>query len=96
MGAHIEIDQGYVIGKCDKLRGAHIPFDISSVGATGNLVMAASLAEGTTILENAALEPEIQQLAKFLNKMGAQISGNFNKRRNKLKIKTSTMSFRFI
>lgn len=74
MGAQIEIDQGYVIAKCEKLMGAHISFDFPSVGATGNLLMAASLAEGTTILENAAEEPEIQQLAHFLNKMGAQIS----------------------
>ncbi|MCH8127433.1 UDP-N-acetylglucosamine 1-carboxyvinyltransferase [candidate division KSB1 bacterium] len=75
MGVDIEIDQGYVIGKCDQLHGAHISFDIPSVGATGNLLMAATLAKGTTILENVAMEPEIQQLAEFLIKMGAQISG---------------------
>jgi UDP-N-acetylglucosamine 1-carboxyvinyltransferase len=80
MGVEIEIDEGYVIGHCDRPKGAHVAFDVPSVGATGNLLMAATLAEGTTILENTAMEPEIQQLAEFLVAMGARISGIGGKR----------------
>jgi len=75
LGADIELQDGYVIAKADRLVGSKIDFDISSVGATGNVLMAASLAEGTTIISNAAIEPEITLLADFLIKMGAKISG---------------------
>ncbi|MFH1194689.1 MAG: UDP-N-acetylglucosamine 1-carboxyvinyltransferase [bacterium] len=74
-GASIELDSGYIIAKADRLKGVKIHFDISSVGATGNAVMAASLAKGTTIITNAAIEPEIVQLELFLEKMGAKING---------------------
>lgn len=75
MGAEIELNSGYIIAKSKRLHGAKINFDISSVGATGNTLMAASLAKGTTIINNAAMEPEITNLADFLVKMGAKISG---------------------
>ena len=75
LGANIEIDQGYVIASAPRLHGAKIVFEISSVGATGNVLMAAVLAKGTTVIENAALEPEIEALAHFLVKMGARIHG---------------------
>ncbi len=75
MGADIELDSGYIIAKTKRLHGAKINFDISSVGATGNTLMAASLAKGTTVINNAAMEPEITNLVEFLIKMGAKISG---------------------
>ncbi len=75
MGAAIELDSGYILAESKRLHGAKINFDISSVGATGNTLMAASLAKGTTIINNAALEPEITNLAEFLTKMGAKING---------------------
>lgn len=75
MGANIEIDKGYIIASCEKLKGAHITFPFPSVGATENIMMAAVLAEGTTIIENAALEPEIDDLANFLISQGAKIEG---------------------
>jgi UDP-N-acetylglucosamine 1-carboxyvinyltransferase len=75
MGAVFELTSGYIFGRCDKLRGAHITFDFPTVGGTENLLMAASIAEGETILENAAREPEVQDLANFLIAMGARISG---------------------
>lgn len=76
MGAHILIDQGYAVAQVDgKLKGAKIYFDFPSVGATENIMMAASLAEGTTIIENAAQEPEIVDLANYINDMGGKISG---------------------
>ncbi len=76
MGAEIEIRNGYVIAKAEKgLRGAHHIFGIASVGATCNILMAATLAQGTTIIENAAMEPEIGDLAEMLIAMGAKISG---------------------
>jgi UDP-N-acetylglucosamine 1-carboxyvinyltransferase len=75
LGASISIDQGYIAAKAGRLRGAVIRFDKSSVGATGNIVLAASLATGTTVIENAAREPEIEALCLFLNAMGASISG---------------------
>jgi len=75
MGASIELDAGYIIAKTEKLHGARIHFDVSSVGATGNAIMAATLAKGATIITNAAIEPEITLLADFLVKMGAQING---------------------
>ena len=75
MGAEIDLVEGYIIAKSKRLQGAKINFDVSSVGATGNTLMAASLAKGTTIINNAAMEPEIGNLAEFLIKMGAKIEG---------------------
>jgi UDP-N-acetylglucosamine 1-carboxyvinyltransferase len=75
MGAEIELTEGYIIAKAKKLSGAKISFDVSSVGATGNILMAAVLAKGTTTITNAAMEPEINNLAEFLIKMGAKIDG---------------------
>ncbi len=77
LGAEISIETGFITAKAPggKLRGAHIDFPISSVGATGNAMMAAVLAEGTTTLTNAAAEPEIVTLCRFLSAMGADITG---------------------
>jgi UDP-N-acetylglucosamine 1-carboxyvinyltransferase len=75
LGATIEQTHGYIEASAAKLRGAKIYLDVPSVGATENLLMAASLAEGTTIIENAAKEPEIDDLAKALNAMGAKVQG---------------------
>lgn len=76
MGAEFEIGQGFIEGRVpDRLRGARIYLDVASVGATENIMMAAALAEGRTIIENAAREPEIVDLANFLNAMGAQVRG---------------------
>ncbi len=75
MGAEIDLEEGYIIAKSKRLIGSKIYFDISSVGATGNTMMAAALAKGTTVIENAAREPEIINLAEFLIKMGAKIDG---------------------
>jgi UDP-N-acetylglucosamine 1-carboxyvinyltransferase len=74
-GATIELEEGYIIAKADRLTGARINFDISSVGATGNALMAAVLAKGESIITNAAAEPEITQLAEFLVSMGAKVEG---------------------
>ncbi|NET71492.1 MAG: UDP-N-acetylglucosamine 1-carboxyvinyltransferase [Sphaerospermopsis sp. SIO1G2] len=76
MGAEITLDQGYIVASApDGLKGTDILFDHVSVGATENIMMAATLAEGTTILNNAAREPEVQDLAHCLVKMGASIEG---------------------
>jgi UDP-N-acetylglucosamine 1-carboxyvinyltransferase len=75
MGAEIDLIEGYIVAKAKRLEGARINFDVSSVGATGNLLMAAVLAKGTTIINNAAMEPEITNLANYLIKMGAKING---------------------
>jgi UDP-N-acetylglucosamine 1-carboxyvinyltransferase len=75
MGARITLDQGYVIARARKLKGAHIAMDTVTVTGTENLMMAASLARGTTVLENAACEPEVVDLAELLNQMGAKIEG---------------------
>ncbi|MDR1247640.1 MAG: UDP-N-acetylglucosamine 1-carboxyvinyltransferase [Clostridiales Family XIII bacterium] len=75
LGANISSENGYVIASADKLRGANIYLDSPSVGATENITMAAVLAEGTTVIENAAEEPEIVDMVNFLNKMGAKIKG---------------------
>ena len=75
LGAKIEQSHGYVEAKAAGLRGAKIYLDLPSVGATENIMMAATLADGTTIIENAAKEPEIDDLAHALNKMGANIVG---------------------
>lgn len=76
MGAKIDVEEGYIRASVDgRLKGAHIFMDMVSVGATENLMMAAALALGETILENAAREPEIIDLANCLNAMGAKVSG---------------------
>jgi UDP-N-acetylglucosamine 1-carboxyvinyltransferase len=75
LGATIRLQQGYVEAEAKQLRGAQILLEFPSVGATENLMMAATLAEGTTVLENAAREPEIIDLASMLNAMGARVSG---------------------
>lgn len=75
MGADIAIQHGYVVAKSKRLRGAHIYFDTVTVTGTENLMMAATLAEGETILENAAREPEVVDLAAALGRMGAKIEG---------------------
>jgi UDP-N-acetylglucosamine 1-carboxyvinyltransferase len=75
LGASVEIQHGYVVAKAKRLRGAHIYFDIVTVTGTENLMMAASLAKGETILENAAREPEVVDLANALTTMGAKIEG---------------------
>ena len=69
------MDHGFVEAKADKLVGSKLYLDFPSVGATENIMMAAVLAEGTTIIENAAEEPEIVDLANFLNEMGADVKG---------------------
>ncbi|NND66159.1 MAG: UDP-N-acetylglucosamine 1-carboxyvinyltransferase [Halioglobus sp.] len=75
MGAEIEIDSGYIKAKATRLKGAHYTLDVPSVTATENLIMAAALADGTTTLENCALEPEVADLALLLGQMGARIEG---------------------
>ena len=75
MGADIDLREGYIEARADRLRGARIYFDISTVTGTENVLMAAVLAEGTTILENAAREPEVVNLAEVLIGMGANIEG---------------------
>jgi len=75
LGADIDLKDGYIIAETKKLKGAKINFDVSSVGATGNAMMAAVLAKGTTLINNAAIEPEMTQLADYLVKMGALING---------------------
>ena len=75
LGAAISFDHGYVNAQASGLRGTEFYFDTVSVTGTENLMMAAALAEGTTVLENAAREPEVQDLADLLNKMGANIEG---------------------
>ncbi len=76
MGAEISIEHGYIHAKAKKLKGARIFFDIVSVTGTENLMMAAALADGVTVLENAAHEPEVVDLANCLRAMGAQIVGD--------------------
>lgn len=75
LGAEVRIAGGAVIAEAEKLTGSHIYLDVVSVGATINIMMAASLAEGNTIIENAAKEPHIVDVANFLNSMGANIKG---------------------
>ncbi len=73
--AEVEVDHGYVVAKAGRLKGAHIVTDMVTVTGTENLMMAAVLAEGATVIENAAREPEVVDLANCLNAMGAKISG---------------------
>jgi len=75
MGAVLEIEHGYIVGHDAKLKGATVGFDVVSVGATAQLMMAAVLAEGTTVLENAALEPDVTVLGEVLVACGARIEG---------------------
>jgi len=75
LGADIDIQDGYIRARADRLRGGHVFFDAVSVTGTENLLMAAVLADGETVLENAAREPEVTDLAAFLQSMGAQIEG---------------------
>ena len=75
LGADVRIDDGYIRARADRLKGGHVFFDVVSVTGTENLLMAAVLADGETVLENAAREPEVEDLADFLISMGAQIEG---------------------
>ena len=75
MGVTITLKEGYIQAECKKTRGAKIYFDVSTVTGTENIMMVASLSKGTTVLENAAKEPEVGELAQVLNKMGARIEG---------------------
>lgn len=75
MGADVVVENGFIKARADRLKGAHIVFDVVTVTGTENLLMAAVLAEGETVLENAAREPEVADLAAFLTGMGARISG---------------------
>ena len=75
LGATIRLDQGYVEAEAGRLKGDRIAFDLPTVTGTENLMMAATLAEGTTVLENAAREPEVDDLARLLTRMGAKIEG---------------------
>ncbi|MFA6431243.1 MAG: UDP-N-acetylglucosamine 1-carboxyvinyltransferase [Candidatus Margulisiibacteriota bacterium] len=75
LGAKVELEHGFVIAKAQKLKGAKVYFNFPSVGATETVMMAAALAEGDSIIENCAKEPEIIDLANFLNKAGAKIEG---------------------
>jgi UDP-N-acetylglucosamine 1-carboxyvinyltransferase len=75
MGASVSIEQGYIRAQAPRLKGAHIVLDPVTVTGTENLMMAATLADGTTIIENAAREPEVTDLAQCLNAMGARVSG---------------------
>ena len=75
LGVDIKEDNGYIICECDKLHGDEIMLDCPSVGATENIMLAAAKAEGTTLIKNAAREPEIEDLQRFLNCMGAKVRG---------------------
>ena len=78
MGADISVENGYIHARAKRLRGAHYSMDVVTVTGTENLMMAAALADGRTVLENAAREPEVVDLAVFLNAMGAQVQGAGN------------------
>ena len=75
MGAEVDVAHGFVHVRCDTLQGARVVLEFPSVGATENLMCAAVLAKGTTVIENAAREPEVTDLAAFLDRMGAQVIG---------------------
>jgi len=75
LGAQVTIEHGYVVAKAQRLRGAEIVFDLPTVGGTENIMMAAALADGRTTLLNCAREPEVEELARVLNKMGANVVG---------------------
>ena len=76
LGAAVELEHGYIVAEAERLKGAHIHFETSSVGATENAMMAAVLAKGTTVIENAAREPEIAALADMLRAMGGKVEGD--------------------
>src|SRR5687768_13625520 len=73
LGAEITIESGYIVARAERLRGAAVSFDVASVGATFNVMAAATLARGRTVITNAAMEPEVTAAGRFLQKMGAQI-----------------------
>ena len=75
MGVHIELENGYIRARSNGLHGVEFRFDLNTVTGTENLLMAATLARGTTILRNCAIEPEVSELAHVLNRMGAKING---------------------
>jgi UDP-N-acetylglucosamine 1-carboxyvinyltransferase len=75
LGADVSVDHGFIKAKAERLKGGRVVFDMVSVGATENVLMAAALADGTSVLENAAMEPEIVDLAECLVAMGAKIEG---------------------
>jgi len=75
LGAQIELAEGYVEARAERLTGARLGFDLITVTGTENVMMAAALARGRTLIENAAREPEVEELARVLNKMGAKVSG---------------------
>lgn len=75
MGVKIKLERGYIVAECKKLKGAKIYCDVSTVTGTENIMLAATLAKGTTVIENAAKEPEVEELARVLNIMGAKIEG---------------------
>jgi len=75
LGAQVEVEKGYIEAKVNKLKGDDIYLDFPSLGATENIMMAACLAEGITTIENAAKDPEVVELGRFLNKMGAKVEG---------------------
>ena len=75
LGADVDIEHGKIVAEADRLRGTHLYFDVVSVGATINVMMAAAMAEGLTIMENVAKEPHVVDVANFLNSMGANIRG---------------------
>ena len=75
LGATIELNNGYVQARASRLRGAEFTFDLNTVTGTENLIMAASLAKGTTVLRNCAVEPEVCELAHVINRMGGKING---------------------
>ena len=75
LGAEVEIEHGKILAEAERLRGTHLYFDVVSVGATINVMMAAAMADGLTILENVAKEPHVVDVANFLNSMGANIKG---------------------
>ena len=75
LGANVKIEYGFIVAEAEHLRGSHIYLDVVSVGATINVMMAAAMAEGNTVIENAAKEPHVVDVANFLNSMGANIKG---------------------
>lgn len=75
MGAAIELKNGYILARAKRLKGADVTFDLKTVTGTENLIMAASLAKGTTVLRNCAMEPEVTELADFINRMGGSVNG---------------------
>lgn len=75
LGADVDIEHGKIVAEAEKLRGTHLYFDVVTVGATINVMMAAAMSEGLTIMENVAKEPHVVDVANFLNSMGANIRG---------------------